>query len=572
MTFVSRRIRLALPALVVFALWSAGLAGGPTQAEKDPRSEKIDKLFAQWDKSDSPGCELAVIKDGRIVYKRGYGMANLEHNIPMSPASIMDTGSVSKQFTAMAIALLAEQGKLSLDDDIRKYMPEIPTYEAPITIRQLIHHTSGIRDYLTLMNIAGMRDDDYYVDGEVVSLLARQKELNFKPGSEFLYSNSGYFLLSQIVKRASGKTLREFADENIFKPLGMTRTRFYDDHNELVKNRAASYVPRRSGGFQIAATTLDMVGDGNVFTCVEDLFLWDQNFYQNKLGKGGPELINLVQTTGTLTNGEKIEYAFGLVIGKYRGLRIVEHGGAFVGYRAMTMRFPDQRFSVVMQCNLGTMNPSNLARRIADIFLADQFTADAGSTRQPEPKFIELSAQELTERTGAYRNQINGAIWRLSAKEGKLFAELPNTSIRFGAISANEFRSIGSPLEVTLTFEKQGKSMVMRMQRGTDRPVAFEPVQLVKPTSAQLAEYPGDYRSDEVQVTYRIVLEDGKLFVRHENEFKDIPKSPLQPTTSDAFFFQGINLQFTRDASNRIASFTLNAGRVKNIRFVKKTN
>jgi CubicO group peptidase (beta-lactamase class C family) len=191
----------------------------------------------------------------------------------MSLASIMDTGSVSKQFTAMAIALLAEQGKLSQDDDIRKYLPEILKYESTITIRHLIHHTSGIRDYLTLMAIAGMRDDDYYVDGDVLNLLAWQKELNFKPGSEFLYSNSGYFLLSQIVKRASGKTLREYADENMFKPLGMTRTKFYDDHNEIVKNRAASYVPRKGGGFQIAATTLDMVGDGNVFTCVEDLFL-----------------------------------------------------------------------------------------------------------------------------------------------------------------------------------------------------------------------------------------------------------------------------------------------------------
>jgi CubicO group peptidase (beta-lactamase class C family) len=571
MTPLSLKLSLASLVLTVSVLHVVVLSASPNQVQKDPRSENVDKLFAQWDKPDSPGGELAVIKDGQIVYKRGYGMANLEHNIPMSPASIMDTGSVSKQFTAMAIALLAEQGKLSLDDDIRKYVSEIPKYEAPITIRQLIHHTSGIRDYLTLMSIAGMRDDDYYVDGEVISLLARQKELNFKPGSEFLYSNSGYFLLSQIVKRASGKTLREFADDNIFKPLGMTRTRFYDDHNELVKNRAASYVPRRSGGFQIAATTLDMVGDGNVFTCVEDLFMWDQNFYHNKLGKGGPELINLVQTTGTLNSGEKIDYAFGLVVGKYRGLRVVEHGGAFVGYRAMTMRFPDQRFSVVIQCNLGTMNPSNLARRIADIFLADQFTSDAGSTRLPEPKFIELPAQELSEKTGAYRNQINGVIWRLSVKEGKLLAELPNTSIRFGAISANEFRSIGSPLEVTLRFEKQGKSMGMRMQRGADRPVAFELVQLVKPTSAQLSEYPGDYRSDEVQVTYKIVLEGGKLFVRHENEFKDVPKSPLEPTTSDAFFVQGINLQFTRDAGNRISSFTLNAGRVKNIRFVKKT-
>ncbi len=570
MTYSSLKIRLACLTLILAALNAATTADHSNQPQKDSLSEQIDKVFSQWDKPDSPGCELVVIKDGQIIYKRGYGMANLEHNIPMSPASIMDTGSVSKQFTAMAIALLAEQGKLSLDDDVRKYLPEIPRYEAPIVLRHLIHHTSGIRDYLTLMSIAGMRDDDYYVDGEVVNLLARQKELNFKPGSEFLYSNSGYFLLSQIVKRASGKTLREYADENIFKPLGMSRTRFYDDHNEIVKNRAASYLPRSGGGFQIAATALDMVGDGNVFTCVEDLFLWDQNFYHNKLGKGGQDLISQVLTTGTLNSGEKIDYAFGLVIGEYRGLRIVEHGGAFVGYRAMTMRFPDQRFSVILQCNLGSMNPSNLARRVADICLAAQFKVEARRAAASEAKFIALTEQDLNSKEGAYRNPINGVIWKLYLKERNLYADVPNSSIRFGAVSATEFRSIGTPLEFILRFERQGESTTLRMQRGADKPVTLEAVQLVTPTPAQLADYTGDYRSDEVQATYKIVLEDGRLYLRNENEYKDYPKNPLQPTTGDTFFVSGLNLRFIRDAGKQISGFTLNAGRVKNIRFVKK--
>ncbi|MEK6323659.1 MAG: serine hydrolase [Acidobacteriota bacterium] len=560
---------LACLALIVFALHNAAPAQ-PNQEKKDPLSDRVDRVFAQWDKPDSPGCALAVIKDGQITYKRGYGLANLEHNIPMSPASIMDTGSVSKQFTAMAVALLAEQGKVSLDDDIRKYLHEIPQYQAPITIRHLIHHTSGIRDYLTLMAIAGTRDDDHYVDGEVMNLLARQKELNFKPGSEFLYSNSGYFLLSQIVKRASGKTLREFADENIFKPLGMTRTRFYDDHTEIVKNRAASYMPRRAGGFQIAATTLDMVGDGNVFTCVEDLFFWDQNFYQNKLGKGGTALINQALTTGTLNGGEKIDYAFGLMAGEYRGLRVVEHGGAFIGYRAVTMQFPDQKFSVILQCNLGTMNPSSLARRVADIYLSDQFKTEVKRAGASDTKFIELTEQELRDRTGAFQNPNNGAVWKLYAKEGKLFADVPGLTIRFGAISAAEFRSIGTPLDFVLRFEKQGQATVLRMQRGTDKPIRLVAVQLVTPAPAQLAEYRGEYRSDEVGATNMIVLENGKLFLRHENEYRDYPKSPLTPTVSDTFFVQGLNLRFERDARKQVAAFTLNAGRVKNIRFVKK--
>ena len=546
------------------------ITNGRTGLRDDSLASKIDKVFAQWDKPDSPGCEIAVIKDGAIIYKRGYGLANLEHNIPMSTSSIMDTGSVSKQFTAMAIALLAEQGKLSFDDDIRKYLPELPNYGTTITIRHLIHHTSGIRDYLTLMAIAGMRDDDYYVDGEVLNMLARQKELNFKPGSEFLYSNSGYFLLSQIVKRASGKTLREYSEENMFKPLGMTRTKFYDDHNEIVKNRASSYVPRRGGGFQIASTTLDMVGDGNVFTCVEDLFLWDQNFYHNKLGKGGQDLISQVLTTEPLNNGDKNDYAFGLVVGEYRGLKIVEHGGAFIGYRAHTLRFPEQRFGVVMQCNLGTMNPSNLARKVADICLADQLKVPAVADQSTDVKFVDLPERELQERVGAYQNPINEAIWRLAVREGALVAELPGTRIRFGAVSNREFRSIGAPASFVLMFDKPGPGASLTLKRGADRAIKFETVQLVTPSPSELAEFVGSYTSDEVQATYRIVLENGKLFLRHENEFKDYPRNPLEPTTADSFFVQGLNVHFVRDGGKRISSFVLNAGRVKNIKFVRK--
>lgn len=555
-------------ALTVLSLPGVGRAG--SNQEKDSLSARVDKIFSQWDKPDSPGCALAVMKDGQLIYKRGYGLANLEHNIPMSPASILDTGSVSKQFTAMAVALLAEQGRVSLDDDIRKYLPEIPQYQAPITIRHLIHHTSGIRDYLTLMSIAGMRDDDHYVDGEVMNLLSRQRELNFKPGSEFLYSNSGYFLLSQIVKRASGKSLREFADEHIFRPLGMTRTEFYDDHTKIVRNRAASYLPRKGGGFQIAATTLDMVGDGNVFTCVEDLFLWDQNFYQNKLGKGGAALINQAQTTGTLNSGDKIDYAFGLVAGEYRGLRVIEHGGAFIGYRAMTMRFPDQRFSVIMQCNLGTMNPSNLARRVADIYLADQLKPEVKRSVESDAKFIELTAQDLKERAGAFQNPNNGVIWKIYARDGKLAADVAGQTIRFGAISLTEFRSTGIPANIVLRFEKLGQTKVLRLQRGSDKPLTLQPVELVTPSPAQLALYVGEYRSEEVQATYKVVLENGKLSLRHENEYKDYPKNPLEPTINDSFFLAGLNIRFERDARNQVAAFTLNAGRVKNIRFVKK--
>ncbi|MFB3126207.1 MAG: serine hydrolase domain-containing protein, partial [Candidatus Acidiferrales bacterium] len=238
-------------------------------ASADTLTNRVDKVFAQWDKPGSPGCALGVIKGGELIYKRGYGMANLEHNIPISSTSVFRIGSTSKQFSALSILLLVEEGKLSLDDNIRKYLPEMPDYGSPVTIRHLIHHSSGIRDYLTLMSLVGKGDDDFYTDEDVVVMLARQRELNFNPGDRFLYSNSGYFLLSQIVKRASGQSLREYAAEKIFGPLGMQNTHLHDDHTLIVQSRASGYSPRKDGDYQINMTTLGMVGDGGVFTTVE---------------------------------------------------------------------------------------------------------------------------------------------------------------------------------------------------------------------------------------------------------------------------------------------------------------
>lgn len=573
MNFTILKSKLALSALLIPALVS--IAAG--QEVKDARTDQVDKIFAGWDKKDSPGCALAVIKDGRILYKRGYGMAHLEQNAPITSTTAFDIGSVSKQFTAMSMLLLAEQGKISLDDEIRKYLPEMPQYESPITVRHLINHTSGLRDYLTLVALeGGGRDEDFYLDGEVVDLLARQKQLNFKPGEQWLYSNSGYFLLSQIMKRASGKTLREFADENIFKPLGMKNTHFNDDHTEVIKNRAQGYAPRQGGGFSISVSPLDMVGDGNVVTTVEDLFLWDQNFYRNKLGKGGQGLIDEALKTGVLNSGEKLEYAAGIFVTSYKGLKEVSHGGAFVGYRAGLLRFPDQQFSVACECNLATTDPMTLAHRVADIYLADQFKQEAAKkdADQPDPgklTGVKLTESELIDKTGAFRNTLNGLIWKFRVSEGHLTADVPGAALRFAAVSANEFYSLNGQVKRTLKFEKQGGNKLLWVTVEGQKPTRFEAVELVSPSPAGLADYAGAYYSDELDVTYKIVLEDGKLYVRHENKYKELPTSALEPTTRDTFFIQGVTLNFKRNGQRQVNAFTLDAGRVKNISFVKKS-
>lgn len=397
-------------------------------AAADDKTDKVDKLFEKWDSTVSPGASLAIIHNGEIIYKRGYGMANLEHDVPITAEAVFRIGSTSKQFTAACIAILSLQGKLSLDDDIQKYIPELPAYQKPITVRHLVHHTSGIRDYLALADLSGKSDDDFYTTEETVAMIARQKGLNFVPGDEYLYSNSGYFLLGVIVSRVSGKSLNAFAQEHIFQPLGMKNTHYHDDYTKIVKKRADGHAKTKDG-FKILNTTLNHVGDGGVFTTVEDLYLWDQAFYNHNLGK---ELMDLMHHTGLLNDGKKLDYAFGLRVGKYRGLKLVAHGGGFVGFRADMIRFPEEKFTVICLVNLASISPSTLCRQIADIYLADKFTEersperDQKTRRKKIPAIAPLTAEQLKAYAGSYYNDELPATYILVVDEGKLFFKHKN--------------------------------------------------------------------------------------------------------------------------------------------------
>jgi CubicO group peptidase (beta-lactamase class C family) len=279
--------------------------------------EQVDQLFTKWDKVETPGAAIAIIKDGKIIYSRGYGMANLEYDIPNTPATVFHIASVSKQFTAFAIYLLERENKLSLDDDVRRYLPELHDFGKAITIRQLLHHTSGLRDQWNLLALAGWRLEDVITQQDVLGLIWRQKELNFAPGEQMLYSNTGYTLLGLIVERVSGTSLSKFTQERIFQPLGMTHTHFQDDYGSLVKNRAYSYYTQE-GGYKYIALSYSTVGPTSLFTTVEDLARWDQNFYDGRVG--GEMVLDKMQAKGQLNNGRDINYASGLVIDEYRGL------------------------------------------------------------------------------------------------------------------------------------------------------------------------------------------------------------------------------------------------------------
>ncbi len=420
----------------------------------------IDSTFSRYDHTWSPGCAMGVVRNGALVFQRGYGMANLEHNIALTDRSVFRIGSVSKQFTAAAIALLGQDGKLSLADDVRRFIPELPEYGHTITIRHFLNHTSGIRDYLTLMHLAGYRDDDWYTDQEVIDILVRQDELNFTPGDEYLYSNAGYFLLSEIVRRASGMPLREFAAQRIFGPLGMKDSHFHDDYTHVVPMRASGYAPTGDGDFRISMTTLGMVGDGGVYTTVEDLAKWDQNFYEPTVG--GQRLLDDLQTQGIINGGDTLTYALGLGISQYRGLKVVQHGGAFVGFRAQLMRFPEERTSVICLCNLSATNPTRLSRAVADVVLADrlepleQRNAQEGGQRHEEDEPITSPpASELRAYVGEYY-ALELDMTYVITMEGNALAV-----------------AVGNDLDGALEFREEDRfkrgGLVLRFQRDGDR-------------------------------------------------------------------------------------------------------
>jgi len=423
-----------------------GAQSGPGGSSANSH-EKIDRLFAEWDKPDSPGCAIGVIKDGKLIYKRGYGMANLDYNIPLSSESVFYIASTSKQFTAASILLLVRRGVISLEDDIRKYFPELPKYESTITVNHLVHHTSGLRDYLRLWVLGGRKPDEPFDNDMAVELIARQKGVDFKPGEQYSYSNSNYILMAEIVRRASGKNLRDFAEENIFRPLGMTNSHFNDYRERIVKSRVVSYWREPGVPFHQYVTNIEATGDGNLLTTIEDLAKWDQNFYDEKVG--GEGFTQQMLTRTKLNNGEEIKYAFGLEVSEYRGLRTVAHRGGFMGFLTEMMRFPEQRFSVICLCNNGESNPSDLAKRIADVYLADRLKPDEAKPRPAPPQsnpppVITLSADQLKQYVGSYYSEELDSPFHVALENGILLFKIKNNKPwKLTATAKDEFQYRG---------------------------------------------------------------------------------------------------------------------------------
>ena len=541
-------------------------------AAADALTDKVDRIFAEWNTTSSPGCALAVVKDGRIVYEHGYGMANLELGIAITPQSVFDIGSVSKQVTAMAILLLEQDGKLSLDDDLRKYLPEIPDYGSKITIRHLLHHTSGLRNYDDLFDLEGIPEANLTTDRDAMELIERQKGVNFKPGEEFLYSDTNFFLMSQIVKRITGQTLRQFAQERIFGPLGMTSTHFHDDHTMIVPRRATGYAPHSGGGFEIDMSNFEQLGDGSVMTTVEDLYKWDQNFDHPQVG--GPEAIRQLTTPGTLNNGQRIPYGMGIFIDHYRGLNWIHHSGEWVGYRTALSRFPDQHFSTIVMCNcVGSMDPMAMARQVADLYLADDFARAAKTIPAPGVSTVPVSA--LKQYAGKYWSEKNGALREFMVRDGKLIMVTPGLTYDMLPLGEGQFEALEPDSEhrdkYIFRSAKPGEGFQLEAWEG-GAPTIYQAVRGSAPEASHLADYSGSYVNDELRSTWAFVVQSGKL-IRQQWMNED---QELQPAFPDGFISDlsegQFVLHFNRSPDGRVVSFDVATDMVRPMRFIKIDN
>lgn len=537
---------------------AVGVAAAAAQELTPVDLNAVDSIFAEFDGPDTPGCAIGASIDGRPVLLRAYGMADLEHDVPNTPTTVFEPGSVSKQFTAAATILLALDGVISLDDDVREYIPELPDYGEPITIRQLMTHTSGLRDWGSVAGIEGWpRTRRAHEHIHVLDIAGRQKALNYPPGTYYSYTNTGYNLQAILVSRVSGMPFAEFSKKRIFEPLGMTRTQWRDDFNRIVEDRAIAYRPHREEGWSMLMPFENIHGNGGLLTTVEDLLAFTHNLETGELG--GPEFVREMHRQGVLDNGETIHYASGLSIGDYRGLPEVSHGGATAGYRAHLARYPDQGLGVAVVCNTANGNAGGRLHQVADLYL-EEFVEDPGEDAE-ETHGVQISPDRLRALAGGYEEGRRETLTRLVFEDGAL--RVGRTPLV--PLSETRFRLRG---DAVLEFDEEPAAHARPgavLDAPGSPPVRLEPVPEFEPTETDLTAYLGTYRSDEAEATFTVKLEDGGL-VFEDRWGRGETATPLYP---DAFGLGGETIIFRRDEEERVVEMSLSQSRVWDLRFRK---
>ena len=538
---------------LALALFQAPAAA--PQALPDSTRVAINRVFATWSASNSPGCAVGVARNGETLFQNGYGMANLEHDIPITPSSIFHVASISKQFTAMAIMLLAADGKLSLDDEVRKHLPELPDYGHPITIRHLLTHTSGLRDQWDLLAMArGRFEENRITEADVLEIVTRQKALNFVPGSEYLYSNTGFTLLGTIVRRVSGKSLRAYADERIFQPLGMRDTHFHDDYTMVVRGRAAGYAPA-GRQWRVSLPNFDTYGATSLFTTVGDLLKWEANFGKPVVATAA--LLEQMMASATLSNGDTTAYGLGISTEVYRGTRLIGHGGADAGYRSYEGRVPEHGLAVVVLCNAAPANPGGLARGVIDVLVGTKL---AGLTPPVRPA-LSLTAAQLAPFAGVYANPVTGAV-QVITQRGDTLMLGPRAGPVLIPLTRNRFKVMGQPVEL----EFRGDTGVQYSTAWPPRqPIRVRKVApaLAQATRAELERYAGSYYSEELGASYVVTAGDSTLTLKTRGGNDRTVRMVYGDTFAGDYL-----LRFTRKGG-KIDGMLMSSGRVRGVRFTR---
>ncbi len=552
-------LRRAFFALVLAVAFGAGLYGSHVQVSPQSLEQKVDAVFATWT-ANTPGCAVGVSANGAIVLEKAYGMADLEHDIRNAPDTIFEAGSVSKQFTAAAVLLLAREGKLSLDDPVRKYIPELPDYGKPLLIRHMLTHTSGLRDWGEVEGIAGWpRTSRVYTHAHVLDIVSRQKALNFEPGTNWSYSNTGYNLAAIIVTRVSGQPFAEFCRARIFQPLGMTRTSWRDDFRRIVKGRAIAYDAGRDG-YRQDMPFENVHGNGGLLTTVGDLLRWTENFTSPKVGD--QEFLRIEQEPGRFNDGRQHDYALGLYVGTYAGLREVGHSGSTAGYRAYLTRYPDQHVSVAVLCNTASGQAERYAHAVANLYLADAIKAKLAGSNSIANDDMPIT-DAMKSRAGMYRNTVTGMVLTIvSDKTGLHLGSgaapanllVPRAESKFEAGSGGKYE-----------FDGKGDLRVL-LPNGTVE--TYARVEPAKPSPGQVKELLGTYVSDEAEVMLQVIVEGNDMKVTRRPD----TKLTLTPLYRDAFQAPSLGLiRFRRDASGRVTGLSVVLGRVWDMRFTRRT-
>ena len=541
----------------------AGAQATPATQAASPESARVDSLFAEYTRGLAPGLAVAVVRDGKVLLTRGYGYASLEHRVPITPATVFDVASVSKQFAGLAVAMLITEGRVKLTDDIRKYIPELGDVGHTVTIDHLLHHTSGYRDWPGTLALAGWRFDDVISFDQIRTMAYNQRSLNFVPGAEYTYSNTGYNLLTEMVARVSGKSFRQVTDERLFRPLGMTSSHFQDDHQEVVPNRAYGYARRPDGSYSSVTNNLTALGSSSLFSTVEDLAKWVINFDEQKVGGGA--VMALTRTRGKLNDGSTIPYAFGVSHGEYRGQPTVSHSGGWASFATYVLHFPQQRFGVIVLSN-GGVNPGRAAFNVSDIYLGTTLGANTPSTNAlATAATVDVAPAVLDRYAGLYRL---GPGWYVRVRRDGPVLKAQATREQEAAMAARSDTSFWvEAYSAPMTFQRGVGQPVRLTYRGRSYPKIEEST---APSAAQLRELTGVYESAELGTQYRVEVGDSGLLMKHPRH-GTIRLTPLHKDDFGGSAWFTRSVEFRRDPSGRVTGFSvLIDERSRDVRFTRR--